>query len=126
MPVCCPALWSSGRLPWKPSDTVGHVEAGRLLIEQGADPNHIVGDAGGNALHAAASMRYTDDARRFIEMLLEAGADVNARTAKGKTALALAAAGARKQEAEPAADPGARRKRFSEVAELLRRRGGTT
>ena len=34
---------------------VGHVEVGRLLIAHGADPNELFTEAGGNALHAAAT-----------------------------------------------------------------------
>ena len=70
--------------------SVGHVEVGRLLIEHGADPNAISEEAGGNALHAAAAMRYTPDSRRFVEMLLAHGADLGARTTKGKTAREIA------------------------------------
>ena len=82
--------------------SVGHVEVGRLLIENGADPNEIIEKACGNALHAAAAMRYTSDARRFIEMLLAHGADLEAHTSDGRTALQIAEAGKRKQDEAPA------------------------
>lgn len=77
--------------------SVGHVEVGRVLLEFGADPNEIDGHAGGNALHAAACMRYTHDSSRFVSMLLAAGADPSIRTRDGKTALELAEEGDRRQ-----------------------------
>lgn len=96
--------------------SVGHVEVGRVLLEHGADPNEIHPGAAGNALHAAAGMRYTDDATAFVVLLLEAGADPAIRSRDGSTALEIAEAGSRRQ-AEPGGAASA--KRWQEVAELL-------
>lgn len=106
--------------------SVGHVEVGRFLIENGADPNEIFSDAGGGAVHAAASMRYTHDSRLFLEMLLDSGADVDLRTTDGRTALQIAENGARRQEQELQQNPEAQRKNYEEVAALLRKRGAGT
>ena len=77
--------------------SVSHVEVGRLLIERGADPNALCGNAGGGPLHAAVAMRYTCDSSEFIKMLLEHGADVGLRTPTGFTARDLAEMGAKRQ-----------------------------
>lgn len=101
--------------------SVGHVEVGRFLIERGADPDDAC--EGTRALHAAAAMIYTDDAVEFVRMLLDAGADRDARTPDGRTALQIAEEGARRQERELAGKPGACRKKFADIAALLRARG---
>ena len=68
----------------------GHVEATRLLLEQGADPNKLSSneriEAG--ALHSAAAGE-KDDQKRYelCELLLESGADPNLRQGSGETAL---------------------------------------
>jgi ankyrin repeat protein len=91
--------------------SVGHVEVGRLLIERGADPNAIDRGAGGTALHAAAAMRYAQDARPFIRMLLEQGADPTIRSTKGMTAAEVAESRAgQPNESRP----------FEEIAQMLR------
>ncbi len=100
--------------------SVGHVEVGKLLLEHGANPDTIDPVAGGNALHAAASMRYTHDARKFVELLLDHGADLTIRTIHGRTAQDIAEMKAEEQEAEPTQYP----KRYREVASLLARRSG--
>ncbi len=101
--------------------SVGHVEVGRVLLQHGADPNEIDPRAGGNALHAAAKMRYTHDSSAFIEMLLAAGVDPSIRSRQGKTALQIAEDGARDQ----AASGGQKtveswERNFEGVAKLLR------
>jgi len=105
--------------------SVGHAEVGRLLIEKGADPDVIDESAGGNALHAAASMKYTFDSTRFIQMLLDHGVDVNTPTRDGRTGLQLAESRHRAQEQALAADPEEERRNFAGVIELLRRHGAT-
>jgi ankyrin repeat protein len=77
------------------------VEAARLLLDAGADPNATQA-AGFVPLHSAAQ----NGDRALVELLLARGADANARTEDGRTALALAEAAGR-----------------SDVAELLRRHG---
>jgi ankyrin repeat protein len=62
----------------------GHPGAARLIVERGAD----VGAVAGNPmqvqpLHSAAAA----DCREIVELLLEHGADPNARQASGHTAL---------------------------------------
>lgn len=68
---------------------VNCVAMGRLLLAAGADPEAIHPRFESNALHAAATLRHTRDATPFVEMLLEHGVDVNARTPRGLTALDL-------------------------------------
>jgi ankyrin repeat protein len=116
------ALMDDGELLCAAS--VGHVEVGRLLMDHGAAPDELFTESGVNALHVATLMRYTDDSRRFIEMLLDAGVDINRRTAQGKTALQLAEQDADSQGREQASGSGRRDRCYAEVAELLRRRGG--
>jgi uncharacterized protein len=57
----------------------GHVEATRLLLERGADPNTLARNEHiqTNALHAAAASENKDEATRYelCELLLEHGAD---------------------------------------------------
>ena len=99
--------------------SVGHVEVGRALLEHGADPDALHPEAGGNALHAAAAMRYTCDTREFVALLLEAGADPTVKSAQGTTALEIAETGARRQTENPPAE-GELFREFEGVAELLR------
>ena len=110
--IRCGARMDDGELLCAAS--VGHVEVGRLLIDHGADPKAIFEGNGCNALHTAAAMRYTSDSRRFIEMLLQAGAEIDARTTGGKTAFEIA------EEAAESREPGSGDKRYREVAALLR------
>ena len=72
----------------------------------------------------AAAMRYTGDSTEFVKLLLEAGADVNLRTASGKTALEIAIDGDRRQKADPEA-PGTRDRAYAAVAQLLRAPGAS-
>jgi len=97
--------------------SVGHVAVGRLLLERGADPDAIDSRAGGNALHAAVSMKYTNDSRPFVAMLIERGVDLAVRTASGLTAVELARRLAERQHASRVATT--ERKTYSEVAEML-------
>src|SRR3954463_7405663 len=57
----------------------GHVEAARLLLGQGADPNTLARNERiqTNALHAAAASENKDEQTRYelCELLLEHGAD---------------------------------------------------
>jgi ankyrin repeat protein len=77
----------------------GHVQVGRLLIDKGAPVGEACGSEKVTPLHQAAAMEYTTDSTTFVEMLLEAGADLNARTAGGLTALDVAKAGLARQQA---------------------------
>jgi ankyrin repeat protein len=103
--------------------SVGHVEVGRLLIERGAQPGEIISGSGGNALHAAAAMKYSHDSRAFIDMLLDAGVDVNLPTQAGLTALRIAEIKAEDQAEAIADDLETHAKPFRAVAKLLREHG---
>ncbi len=90
-----------------------------MLIDHGADPNEVHPDAGGAALHAAASMTYTDDSSEFVRMLLRRGADTGIRTVAGKTALEIARSRRQAQEEELADNSGTERKPFDAVIDAL-------
>lgn len=75
----------------------GHVEVARVLMRHGADPAALDPRLGCNALHVAAGLRYAHDASDFIRMLLDAGIDPRMPTRDGRTALAIAEAGERRQ-----------------------------
>ncbi len=99
---------------------VGHVEVGRLLIDNGADPCQVSAKSGETPLHRAAALHHTGDAIPFVEMLLEAGADIRAKTKLGKTALNIAEELGRKQERELESNPNVQRKNYEAMAALLR------
>ena len=83
-------------------DAGARTDDGELLIDRGVDVNGVNECAGGTALHAAASMRYTDDSSQFVRMLLDRGADPAVRSKGEKTALEIAIEGAKRQdEAKP-------------------------
>jgi ankyrin repeat protein len=97
---------------------VGHVEVAEVLMAHGADPNALAKESGANALHAAAHLRYTGDATRFVQMMLEAGADPTIRARDGRTALEIAEAGAREQASAAEGDRSSRN--FAGLIGLLR------
>ncbi len=101
---------------------VGHAEVAEVLLAHGADPNAIEPRPGTNALHAAAELRYTDDATRFVQLMLQAGADPAIRSRDGRTALDIAEAGARAQASFGDGDRPLRN--FSGVIGLLRAAAG--
>lgn len=77
--------------------SVGRVPMGKLLLDRGADPDELHPEAGANALHEAARMRYSEDGADFVRLLLDHGADPSLRTRAGKTALELALEGRERQ-----------------------------
>jgi ankyrin repeat protein len=78
-------------LNWWDVDANRPVEQGLVwLLDHGADPNVRSGRERETALHAAARRGQPD---RVVRLLLEGGADVNARRADGKTAWLLARRG---------------------------------
>ena len=99
----------------------GRVSVGRQLLAAGADGGAVLPGWDGCALHAAATMRYTNDSRPFVELLLERGVDVNVRATDGSTALGIARKLARRQRAAGNES----KKPFEELARLLQRHGGT-
>src|SRR5262245_49029877 len=77
----------------------------RRMLDDGADPNRRQGPQAETPLHVAARRRR----KRAVEILLDHGADIDAKTAGGKTAYAHAA-----------------RRKFDDVVQLLLARGAGT
>ena len=69
----------------------GHVEAARLLLDRGADPNSLARNEHIQAapLHSASASENKDEATRYelCELLLDRGADPNLEQGGGFTAL---------------------------------------
>jgi ankyrin repeat protein len=70
--------------PWREPSNRNPVDAVKVLLAAGADPNAKT-PAGDTALHLAA----WDGRAEIVRALVEGGADVNVRDANGKTALQL-------------------------------------
>ena len=60
------------------------------VLARGVDPNEAAGSHRRTALHEAVQLRYTRDATRTVQVLLDAGADPEFRDADGLTPLELA------------------------------------
>lgn len=88
---------------------------GRIHATQNWVIEHCAGPSQQTALHAAAGLRYTQDATDSARVLLDAGADVDALDAEGRTPLDIAEAGARSASAGP--------RRYDRMIELLRAHG---
>jgi len=76
--------------PWSPLDSAVHnnrLDLARLFLQRGVDVN-AVDKVGYTPLLLAASIDFGDT--RMIELLLAAGANINAKNPAGKTALDLA------------------------------------
>lgn len=89
----------------------GHAEVAAALLAHGADPNRYSDSWGGTPLSVAASLRYTFDAARFVELLLESGADPGIPDEQGRTPLMVAVQGK-----EETSEPG---RRFDAIIALL-------
>ncbi len=100
-----------------------HVAVSRVLLESGYEVDHREDPSRKTALHLAAAMPFTSDASAVVTLLIEAGADVDARTAKGRTPLAVALAGIDLPD-HPQAAPEERKQREA-VAAILRAHGAT-
>jgi len=80
---------SDGRLPWVEAALSGRAKILRLFIDAGADVNAW---RSGNGDQTALMMSIRWGNHGVAQMLIEAGADLNARDAEGRTALSLAKA----------------------------------
>jgi hypothetical protein len=99
----------------------GRLELVRLLLGAGADPDHRDPDTGRTALHDAVAAGPDGDGAEVVRALLDAGADVNATTNDGASALDIsrvAAARHRRGDAGRATGNDA-------IADLLVARGAT-
>jgi ankyrin repeat protein len=103
-----------------PACMCNHAAFVAAALELGADPDERAGSLGRTALHHAAELRYTQDATEVARVLLDGGADVNARDADGWTPLDVAEAGA--AQLPRGVSPGPRR--YDRMIDLLRERGG--
>jgi ankyrin repeat protein len=77
---------ASGSLPLYVAIRQGNAPIVRLLIERGASPAMLVDSSGYTALHQAATYGYSE----VIQVLIDAGADVNAKTKYGSTPATIA------------------------------------
>lgn len=91
------------------------VEATRLVLDAGADLNHV-NHAGDSALHAAAAAGMTT----VIQLLADRGATLDVKNKSGQTPLALTMPKGRQQEGRPAAASGSKA-----AEELLRKLGAS-
>jgi ankyrin repeat protein len=100
--------------------SVNAVAAGQALVAHGVDPSAVPPEWGGNALHAAVAMRYTDDSTDFVRFLLDRGVDVQARTLNGKTALDIAREASRAREVSEV-----KQRAYEAIVSLLKEHGAT-
>lgn len=113
---------------------VGHLQVGRCLLERGARAQEVSPKNGATPLHAAASLRYTDRADGFARMLLDFGADPQARDQAGRTPLDLAKQLAEQQASSEADAQGDCPRDYASMIQVLERptrlvrilRNGTT
>ncbi|MPQ99914.1 ankyrin repeat domain-containing protein [Modestobacter sp. I12A-02628] len=78
----------------------GRVDVVRVLLAAGADVHDRDAASGQSALHAAVTAPLTDDSARLVQLFLEAGADVDATTSDGATALDITRVAAARQRAD--------------------------
>jgi ankyrin repeat protein len=71
---------------WGPATGDASTGVGRVLLEYGANPNWR-DEAGNTPIHRAITSRLVLDPAKFIELLIEFGADVSLRNREGRTAL---------------------------------------
>lgn len=61
----------------------GHTQLCAFLLEQGADPNYLLSDTGESALHAVLTKANRQVNHAIVQLLLQNGANPNARTNAG-------------------------------------------
>jgi ankyrin repeat protein len=71
---------------WGPAAGVASIDVTRVLLEHGASPNWQ-DEAGNTPIHRVIASRMVLDPAKFIQLLLDFGADVSLRNRKGRTAL---------------------------------------
>jgi ankyrin repeat protein len=71
---------------WEPASGVASIEVTRVLLEHGANPNWQ-DEAGNTAIHRVILSRMVLDPAKFIQLLLDSGADVSVRNREGRTPL---------------------------------------
>lgn len=76
----------------------GRADDVKILLERGASPDEV--DKNGTPVIALATERVDNQALKIVEMLLEAGADINKTDARGQNALFYAARAGNKEIAE--------------------------
>jgi len=102
---------------WHDLDREPTVKKGVVwLLEHGADPNVLCGREAQNALHAAAGRGQHPD---IVRLLLDHGADVDARSGDGSTAWLLARRGGFDAVAAMLERAGAKTSRLSPIDELI-------
>ncbi len=71
---------------WGPAAMVNSTDVARVLLEHGANPNWR-DDNGNTALHRVITSRIVVDPAKFIQLLLDSGADSSLRNREGRTPL---------------------------------------
>jgi ankyrin repeat protein len=71
---------------WGPAAMVNSTDVARVLLEHGANPNWR-DDIGNTALHRVITSRIVVDPAKFIQLLLDSGADSSLRNREGRTPL---------------------------------------
>lgn len=71
---------------WGPAAMVASTAVTPVLLQHGANPNWQ-NEAGDTAIHCAIKSRIVPDPAKFVQLLLESGADVSIRNSEGRTAL---------------------------------------
>jgi ankyrin repeat protein len=76
-----------GYVPYGCTLTMRSVKGAAWFLQQGVDPNYVGGDAGESAMHVAVRSGAGPD---LLKLLVEKGADANAKDSAGSTPLAAA------------------------------------